>query len=266
MLRIFFVVLIINISLVAARDVRDLLILADVEIPLAQSDIFYSIPTDSVPNEVPLQKENTIREMQEQQMDIMKKEYRGNPANSDIVNYKHNEIQKQINKDVMLRINPDTAPEIEEMSETQPYEFIIKYDFKLVNDVPYGEKYAISTPLNTLGLSNRSISTKVCELNLKEKFFTIKHYPHYTKTEMQASIKKQIRYLLYNFLQEYKTEVLECLMLHQTYLDDRNTTINLESRTKTITKVHSYVLVDFNGGILRLKVFPPKDKNTKKGI
>ena len=77
---------------------------------------------------------------------------------------------------------------------------------------------------------------------------------------MQASVRKQTQYLLYNLLQEYKAEVLECLMLNQAHLDDMNTALNLESRTKTITSVRSYVLVDFHGGILTLQVFNPPNR------
>lgn len=212
---------------------------------------------DPLPNDVPPQQDSLLK-MQQNQIDLIKKEFRANPAPYDTIYYKQRENQKQIQKDSTLKIKPDSTPEIEEISETNSHEFIINYTLKLIDDVPYGEKYNISTPLNPLQLYSHYTHVKTCEITTKEKFIHIKYYPHYTKMEMQASIRKQTQYLLYNLLQKYKADVLECLMLQETYLDDRNTTINLESRTHTITKVRSYILVNFNSGILTLEIFSKK--------
>lgn len=225
---------------------------------MAQNNIYNSEPTDSLPKDIPLPKDNTPLQMQEQQLDLMKKEFRGNPAPSDLIYYKQHQNQKEIQKDSTLTIKPEHTSQTDDILMAQPYEFIITYIFKLVNDVPYGEQYKISTPLVSLQLVSKRTPQKTCTINTKEKHLSITHYDSYTKAEMQASIKKQTQYLLYNLLQEYQSDVLECLILNQAHLDDMNTTINLESRTNTITKVKSYLLVSFEGGILTLQVFNPK--------
>ncbi len=227
---------------------------------ITSDSIYNSQPHDSLEQEVPLPKDPSILQMQEQQMDLMRKEYRGNPSKQDLIHYKQEEIKKQIQKDSTLKIKPEHTEDKEIIGVTNQYEFIINYIFKLVDDMPYGENYGIAVPIHSLYLHKRQKIAKVCEINTKETYLTLINYPHYTKTEMNASIRKQTQYLLYNLLQEYKTEVLECLILNQAHLDDLNTAINLEARTKTITSVRSYVLVDFHGGILTIKVFNPKDK------
>ncbi len=227
---------------------------------LTLNSLYDSNPADSIQKNIPLPKDPSTLQMQEEQIDLMKKEYRGNPSKSDLIYYQQEETKKKIQKDSTLKIKPEHIKEEEIIGETSQHEFIINYIFKLVDDIPYGENYRISTPLNPLYLNKRQNISKTCEINTKDKYLTLINYPYYTKTEMKASIRKQIQYLLYNLLQEYKTEVLECLMLNQAHLDDINTAINLEARTRTIANIRSYLLVDFHGGILTLEVFNPKEK------
>lgn len=228
--------------------------------PNTTDSLYDTAPADSLPPETSLPKQDSDTKMHQDQLWLMKKEYKGNPANTDRIYYRQNENIKEINKDSTLKISPSTKPEIEVMSETPQYEFIINYAFKIVDEIPYGETYRISTPLNALNLrATKYELSKTCELNLKEKSFEVLLYPHYTQTQTNASLKKQMQFLLYNFLQDYKGEVLECLILNEARLDSMDTTINLESRTKTLTHVKSYMLVDFSGGILKLEVFKPKN-------
>lgn len=229
----------------------------------SNENIYNTQPADSIPQDVPLPSLDSESKMQQDQLGYIKKEYRGNPASSDITRYRQEQNIKEISKDSKLKIAPSTEAQSEVMSETPQYEFIINYAFKIVDEVPYGEQYKISTPLNALNLANAQKYTlsKTCELNVKEKSFEVLLYPHYTQTQTRASLKKQMQFLLYNFLQNYKGEVLECLILDEARLDSMDTTINLESRTKSLTYVKSYMLVDFSGGILKLEVF--KHKNYK---
>ncbi|TLD98310.1 hypothetical protein LS80_005200 [Helicobacter trogontum] len=229
------------------------------EILNTQDSLYNSLPTDSI-KEAPLPKDPSLLQMQQDQMDLMRKEFHGNPAQTDLIYYKQNEAQKEIQKDSTLKIKPEYSTYQDSIAQTEQHEFIMQYFFKIVDEIPYGEDYKISVPLHMLGLQRMKTPSRTCEINTKEHSLPITHYNHYTKAEMQASIRKQTQYLLYNLLQEYKAEVLECLMLNQAYLDDTNTALNLESRTKTITSVRSYVLVDFHGGILTLQVFNPPNK------
>ena len=223
-----------------------------------QDSIYNSLPADSL-KETQLPKDPSLLKMQQDQMDLMRKEYRGNPAETDLIYYKQREAQKEIQKDSTLKIKPEYGIDEDSIATTEQYEFIMQYFFKIIDEIPYGEDYKISVPLHSLRLNQKN-PAKTCEINTKEHSLTLTHYNHYTKAEMQASVRKQTQYLLYNLLQEYKAEVLECLMLNQAHLDDMNTALNLESRTKTLTKVRSYVLVDFHGGILTLQVFNPPNR------
>ncbi len=221
--------------------------------------LYHSMPADST-KEITLPKDPDTLQMQQEQIDLMRKEFHGNRAPSDLLYYKQDEIQKQIQKDSTLKIKPEHTTQTDIIGTTAKYEFIMQYFFKIVNEIPYGEDYKISIPLHTLGLEHKGTPARTCTINTKQHSLALTLYNHYTKVEMQASIRKQTQYLLYNLLQEYKTEVLECLMLNQAYLDDMNTALNLQSHTKTITSVRSYVLVDFHGGILTLQVFNPPHK------
>ncbi|RDU61602.1 hypothetical protein [Helicobacter sp. MIT 14-3879] len=226
----------------------------------AQDSLYNTQPTDSslqdslvdsLDTQTPLS-DKEQKQMQIQQMDLMRKEQRSNPAPSDLIYYKQREIQKEIQKDSTLKIDPSRLIEVEQMGESIWYEFVIFYILKLVNDTPYGESYKISVPL--VSKLHKKEVVKTCEIPTKETYYSLTIYPYYTESEMQASIKKQTQQVLYNFLQKYKHNVLECLMQHGAYIDDMNTAINLESRTKTLANVRSYLIVRFSGGILTLKI------------
>ena len=225
----------------------------------ATTSLYDSKPTDST-QQIILPKDPSELQMQQDQMDLMRKEFHGNPAPSDLIYYKQEEIKKQIQKDSTLKINPDIGKQTDIIGATEQYEFIVQYFFKIVDEIPYGEDYKISTPLHSLRLKQNNMPARTCMIQTKEHSLLLTLYNHYTKAEMQASIRKQTQYLLYNLLQQYQSEVVECLMLNQAHLDDINTALNLQSSTKTITSVRSYVLVDFHGGILTLQVFNPPTK------
>lgn len=230
---------------------------------LKVADSLYNSKSVDSTKQIIIPKEPSELQMQQEQIDLMRKEFHGNPAPSDLIYYKQDMIKRQIQRDSTLKINPDISEQTDIIGETEQYEFIIQYFFKIVDEIPYGEDYKLSIPLHTLGLK-QNMPARTCTINLKEHSLLIKIYNHYTKAEMQASIRKQTQYLLYNLLKQYQAEVIECLMLNQTHLDDINTALNLQSRTKTITSLRSYVLVDFHGGILTLQVFNPPIKNNRK--
>lgn len=152
-------------------------------------------------------------------------------------------------------LDVDREEYIEQESVIEPLEFIINYKFKLENDIPYGEKYGISIPINTLNLAGHHNRVNSCQIDVAEKYVNIKHFSHYTQAESRAYSKKQYQYLLYNLLQEYKSDVLECLMLHESRIDDINLSINSESRTNTLVTLKAYVLVGFDSGVLNLDLY-----------
>lgn len=231
----------------------------DIPILHVADSLYDSKPTDST-QQLILPKEPSELQMQQDQMYLMRKEFHGNPASSDLIYYKQNMIKKQIQKDSTLKIKPDISEQTDIIGVTEQYEFIVQYFFKIVDEIPYGEDYKISIPLHSLRLKQNSMPARTCAIKTTEQSLSLTLYNHYTKAEMRASIRKQTQYLLYNLLQKYKAEVIECLMLNQAHLDDMNTALNLQSRTKTITSVRSYVLVDFHGSILTLQVFNPPAK------
>lgn len=222
------------------------------------ADSLYDSKPDFISKETTLQKDKTELQMMQEQTDLMRKEFHGNPAKSDIIYHKQEIIKQQIQNDSTLKINPEISEQPDIIGVTQQYEFVVQYVLKIVDEIPYGEEYKISIPLHSLNL--KKSPTRTCQVQTKEHYLTLTLYNHYTQAEMKSSIRKQTQYLLYNLLRKYQAEVVECIMLNQVHLDDMNTAINSQSRTKTITSVHSYMLVDFHGGILTLQIFNPPKK------
>lgn len=224
-----------------------------------QDSLYNSLPTDNL-KEIILPKDKTEIQMKQEQIDLMRKEFHGNPAKNDIIYQKQEIIKNQIQKDSTLKIEPEVSEQTDIIGATEQYEFIVQYFFKIVDEIPYGEDYKISIPLHSLNLKKNSLPSRTCEIQTKEHSLTLTLYNHYTQAEMKSSIRKQTQYLLYNLLKQYQSEVVECIMLNQAHLDDINTTLNLQSQTKTIASARSYVLVDFHGGILTLEVFNTSNK------
>ncbi|STQ86194.1 hypothetical protein LS73_000100 [Helicobacter muridarum] len=206
-----------------------------------------------------LEQDIQIQQNSQNQIDFIRREYKGNPAASDLIYYKQNKAQEEIQKDTLLNIEPSREPEIEQVASSMLYEFTVLYTFKIVNDVPYGESYKISVPL--VSKANNKHIAKTCEISTKETYYSLMLYPYYTPSQSQASIKKQTQYKLYDFLQEYKSDVIVCLMQHSTLIDDVNLNINLQSNTKTLASVKAHLFVSFNGGILTLNILEIKDKD-----
>ena len=186
-----------------------------------------------------------------EQIDLIRRESKDNPAATDRIYYKQKAIQEEIQRDPTLRIDPSREGALEDFGESEWYDFSISYVLKLVNETPHGEAYKIAIPM----VPKRGATTaKECEIQTSKNYYSLMRYPHYTEAQTRHSLKKQTQILLYKLLEEYKGEVLLCLMQHSAHIDDRSMTINLESRTKTLAKVKAYLLANFNGGILTLRI------------
>lgn len=94
-----------------------------------QDSIYNSLPADSL-KETQLPKDPSLLKMQQDQMDLMRKEYRGNPAETDLIYYKQREAQKEIQKDSTLKIKPEYGIDEDSIATTEQYEFIMQLFFQ----------------------------------------------------------------------------------------------------------------------------------------
>ncbi|RDU73162.1 hypothetical protein CQA66_02780 [Helicobacter aurati] len=221
----------------------------------SETSLYDTQPADSV--QYNAQVPNEIQQTSPEQIQWIRKEYKGNPAQSDMLYYQQREAQKAIQKDSSLQIPAERTPEIEQIAESPWHEFVVSYVFKLVNDAPYGESYKIAVPL--VSKAHGKQIAKACEIPTKETYYSLTLYPFYTESQTKASIKKQTQHKLYDFLREYKNDVLLCLIQHNAMIDDTSLTINLESRTKTIASLRAHLLARFSGGVLMLNILEMRE-------
>lgn len=133
--------------------------------------------------------------------------------------------------------------------------FTIRYKILSKDQVPYGDKYQISVPLDSSNLNINSKIIRTCDISIKNTDFYISTKSNYTQREINSSINKQLIKILYNLLNEYRDGVIECMILSNAFLVDETITNNLVAKQHTFLNTNFLqVLASLDGNILTIKI------------